>query len=565
MTIWQKIAKKLAQMPKADAKSVARQRLNVITALGVSCFILVAVQVVGLALVKDPRLLHRSVANTIEERGKIFDRHGRVLATSLPAFTLYADPAEVMNPYEATLKLSKILPNTTEEAIFSKLTQKNRYAELSWRVSPATYAEALKHGVVGVYGKRRIIRFYPQKDEAAHIVGVVNKDNRGIAGIEAGLNAELAEGKDVYLAVDIAVQAILREEIQIQMAKFNAVGGAGVVLDVNTGEVIALASLPQYDANNYSDADANSRFNRASKGTYELGSTFKIINTAIALDSGTFRLTDKIDVVTPLQVGQFPIEDFQPEKNPLNIAEVMVVSSNIGSARMADEMGGRLQKKYLESFGLLSRLDLELPEVATPLSPHVWRQSNVMTISYGRGISVSPTHLAAAVASVVGDGIKVYPSLVKGGKVRDFDEQVVSPETAIALRAVMHHAVNHKRGTGKKARAQGYGVGGKTGTSEKTKAGSYDDNLNIASFVAAFPSHDPQYVVVVMVDEPKGQKFSSGYATGGWVAAPAVKRFITRAAPLLNVAPVNENSPEIRKRLALDLPQLDAEKHHASF
>jgi cell division protein FtsI (penicillin-binding protein 3) len=188
-----------------------------------------------------------------------------------------------------------------------------------------------------------------------------------------------------------------------------------------------------------------------------------------------------------------------------------------------------------------------------------------MTISYGHGISVTPTHLAAAIASIVGDGTKVYPSLIKGGKVKDFDEQVISPETATAVRAIMYHAVTHQRGTGKKARAKGYIVGGKTGTAEKSKIGGYDKKLNIASFVAAFPSHAPRYVVVVAVDEPKGQKFSFGYSTGGWVAAPAVRRFVNRAAPLLNVAPVDEKSPEIRQLLAVELPQLDAEKRHASF
>jgi cell division protein FtsI (penicillin-binding protein 3) len=565
MSIWHKIGKRLAQMPTADARNVARQRLYVVTALGLSCFIMIALQVVVLSTVDDTRARQIDAVTSAVERGKILDRNGRVLATSLPAYLLYADPAEIMNPYEATLKLSAILPEMTEEGIFRKLTKKNRYAELSWRVSPATYAKVLKRGVVGVYGKKRITRFYPQKEEAAHVVGVVNKNNKGIAGIESGMNEKLARGEDVHLSLDIAVQSILREEIESQMTKFDAIGGAGVVLDVETGELIALVSLPQYDANNYTDAKPDAKFNRASKGTYELGSIFKIINTAVALDSGRFRITDKIDVVTPLQVGRFSIQDFHPEKKPLNIAEVMVVSSNIGSARMADEIGAELQQKYLEFLGLLSRLDLELPEVATPQIPDVWRQDSVMTISYGHGISVTPTHFAAAVASIVGGGTKVYPSLIKGGKNKDFDEQVVNPETAAAIRAIMHHSVNHRRGTGKKARAKGYVVGGKTGTSEKPKDGGYNENLNIASFIAAFPSHAPRYVVMVMVDEPKGQKFSYGYSTGGWVAAPAVQRFITRAAPLLNVTPVDEKSPKIRQLLAVDLPQLDAEKTHASF
>lgn len=565
MSIWRKIGQKLVQVPKADAKDVARQRLIVAMAFGASCFVMIAGQVLHLAT--EEVAVNRGLGQNAElkERGKILDRNGRVLATSLPAYMLYADPAEIMNPYEATLKLSEILPGMTEENIFSKLTQKGRFAELSWRVSPATYAKALEKGVVGVYGKKRITRFYPQKAEAAHVVGTVNKDNRGIAGIEAGMNDLLAQGEDVHLSIDIAVQAILRREIEEQITKFEAIGGAGVVMDIDTGEVIALVSLPDYDANYYSDADADTVFNRASKGVYELGSTFKIFNTAIALDSGVFKLTDMVDVVSPLWVGRFNIKDFHQEKEPLNVAEVMVVSSNIGSARMADKMGKDIQKQYLTSLGLMSRLELELPEVSTPLTPGVWRKSNLMTISYGHGISVTPVHLAAAVSTTVGDGMRVIPSLIKGGVTKDFDEEVFSPETVATTRAIMRNVIKHKRGTGKKANASGYIVGGKTGTSEKHIVGGYDKKVNIASFVAAFPSHDPQYVVMVMVDAPKGQKFSYNRSTGGWVAAPAVGRFITRAAPLLNVAPADEKSPEIRQLLAVDLPQLDSEKHNASF
>ena len=565
MSIWRKIGKKLAQVPAADAKQVARNRLVVAAAFGAACFTMIAGQVMLLSVEEFDQNRNLNTASAAKERGRILDRNGRVLATSLPAFLLYADPAEIMNPYEDTLKLSKILPNMTEEEILSKLTQKGRFAELSWRVSPATYAKALQHGVVGVYGKKRITRFYPQKEEAAHVVGIVNKDNHGLTGIEAGMNKALAQGEDVHLSVDITVQAILRQEIQDQMVKFEAIGGAGVVLDVATGELVALVSLPQYDANKYADANADARFNRATKGIYELGSTFKILNTAMALDSKVFDITDMVDVVSPLRIGRFPIRDFHKEKKPLNVAEVMVVSSNIGSARMADEMGAELQQKYLRNLGLMSALELELPEVSSPLYPQTWRRSNLMTISYGHGISVTPTHLASAIATVVGNGNRVYPSLIKGGITKDFDEQIFDDKTVTASRAIMRNVITHKRGTGKKANAKGYIVGGKTGTSEKHIVGGYDKKLNIASFVAAFPSHDPRYVVVVMVDAPKGQKFSHGYSTGGWVAAPAVRRFITRAAPLLNVAPVDENSPEIRQLLSVDLPQLDLEVRNASF
>lgn len=565
MSIWRNITQKLTQVPKAEAKSVARNRLFLASALAASCFVLISGKVIALSTDVKPKTFYGKSNENIVERGRILDRNGRVLATSLPAFMLYVDPAEVMNPYEATAKLEDILPHLSEEEIFSRVTKKSRFVELSWRVSPQKYANALERGVVGVYGRKRITRFYPQRQEAAHVIGLVNKDNQGLIGIEAGMNDALTRGEDVHLSIDIAVQSILRNEIQEQIEKFEAIGGAGVVIDVRTGELVSLVSLPEYDNNHYSSTTEDQRFNRATKGIYEMGSTFKILNTAMALDSGKFTATDMIDVVSPLRVGRFPIRDFKKEKKPLNVAEVMVVSSNKGSARIADELGADVQKQYLKELGLLNRLDLEIPETAAPLAPQTWRRSSVMTVSYGHGISVSPAHLAAAIATSLGDGKKVVPSLIKGGVQKDFEEEVFSEKTVRDVRAIIRNVVTHKRGTGKFADAKGYIVGGKTGTSEKNKAGGYHKNLNIASFVAGFPAHDPRYVVVVMVDEPKPQKFSHGYATGGWVAAPAVGRFINRAAFLLDVAPANEKSPEIRRLLKVELPQLDAEVRNASF
>ena len=565
MSIWRKLGKKFIEVPDQDPRSTARNRLALPVMIGTGAFLMIGIQLVSLSF-EDSRPMHRLTdKSTAIERGKIYDREGRILATTLPAFELYADPRTIMNPYEATVQLSDLLPNLTEEQIFGQLTRNTRYAELSWRVSPATYAKALERGIVGVYGRERDTRFYPQKYEAAHLIGTVNKDNNGLTGIESGMNKALAKGEDVHLSIDVAVQAILREEIETQISKFQAIGGAGIVMNVKTGEIIAMASLPQYNANYYSRADKDAQFNRATKGVYELGSTFKILNTAMALDSGVFDADDMVDVVSPLRVAGRTINDYKKEKQPLNVAEVMVVSSNKGSARIADKLGADIQQKYLSSLGLLNRLSLEIPEVATPIIPAPWQRVSTMTVSYGHGISVTLAHLAAAVSTTIGDGTRVHPSLVKGGVKKDYEERVFSHETVRQVRAIMRRVVTHKRGTGKFANIEGYVVGGKTGTSEKIVDGRYVKKLNIASFLAAFPAHDPQYVVVAMVDEPKGQKFSHYYATGGWVAAPAVGAFISRAAPLLNVAPVDENSPKIRPYLEVNSPQLDAEVQNASY
>ena len=570
MSFLRKIGRKLGQIPVAEAKTVARQRLMLTTALLAAFLTLIGVQAVTLSLTSNERSLKQAHIDKAPIRGRILDRNGRVLATSLPAFELYADPAEVMDPTKAAITLATLLPDTNEEKALAKLTRKSRYAELAWKVSPSTYARVLDAGIVGVYGQKRMTRFYPQRTQAAHILGLVNKDNKGIAGIEAGFNKKLAAGEDVHLALDVEIQAILRKAISEQITRFEALGGAGVVMDARTGEIIALVSMPDYDPNNHSHANDEAFFNRATRGVYELGSAFKIFNTAMAIDSKQFNINDSIDVVSPLQVGRFLINDFHPEDKPLTVAEVMVVSSNKGSARIAEVLGAKTQQHYIQALGLTQKLELGIPETAEPIVPGHWKRTEVMTISYGHGLSVSPVHLAGAIATTIGTGFKITPSLIKADTVANTDdnilEEVFRPETTKTMRAVMRRVVSHRRGTGNKADVRGYLVGGKTGTAEKSASGSYSNDANIASFVGAFPSHDPRFVVMVMIDEPKGQDFSFNYATGGWVAAPVVHRFITHAAPMLNVAPTDEKSPEIRRILEVKLPNLDAvEASNASY
>ena len=552
------------RVPEADAGKVAQNRLWFATASAVAVLLTLSVQVGSLAMVAPTTPDRVAPKENQVLRGRILDSNGRVLATSFPAWELYADPQQIMNAAAAARALDPLLPDLDEAEIRERLNRKSRYVELNWKISSATYARVLEAGIVGVYARPRPIRSYPFINEASHLLGGVNKDGKGIAGIEAGFNAQLERGEDVQLSIDIAVQSILREEIQHQIDKFEAVGGAGVVLDIDTGEIVAMVSLPDYDANHLGMAAEDARFNRATKGVYELGSIFKIFNTAMALDSGMFKTTDMIDVVSPLTVGRFPISDYHPEKRPLNVAEVMVVSSNKGSGRIADRLGAATQRHYLDALGMLEKIDISLPETARPIVPSRWKRAETITISYGYGLSVTPLHLVSAMATTVGTGRRVTPSLLKGGDQNMLEVEVFDMNTARTIRPIMRNVVTHQRGTGKKANAFGYAVGGKTGTSEKNKVGGYDRKVNITSFAGIFPAHDPRYAVMVMVDAPKPQKFNFGYTTGGWVAAPVMGRFVSRAAPLLGVHPVDEKLPEIRQILELKLPHLDEDIKNAS-
>jgi cell division protein FtsI (penicillin-binding protein 3) len=336
---------------------------------------------------------------------------------------------------------------------------------------------------------------------------------------------------------------VLREEVAATVKRHHAIGGMATILDVKTGEVMAMVSLPEFDPHAPGSPNDEGRFNRVTLGTYEMGSTFKILNTAMALDSGTATLGKMYDARAPLKQGRFTIRDYHSMGRALSVTEIFQYSSNVGSARMAMEAGTPRQRAFMGRAGMLKAVPIELPEVGAPLYPHDWKPLNTITISFGHGISVTPLHLAAAVAGIVNDGQRAPVTLVK----RDPKDAIayvplVSAKTSADMRTIMRLVV--EKGTGKRAEAPGYFVGGKTGTADKSagKKG-YRKNARISSFVGAFPMSAPRYVVLVMIDEPKASA-ETPEPTGGVVAAPVVREVITKAAPLLGVLPA-ENTSEL--------------------
>ena len=477
------------------------------------------------------------------------------------------DRAAIMDADDTARKLAHYLPDTSAREIKRLLTRNSRYVELKNKLVPARHAEILRLGLPGIYFKSSVARIYPQGREAAHLLGQIDVDGKGIAGIERSFNDRLAAGEDITLSIDVNVQSIIRRELAAQIQRFEAIGGAGLLLDIETGELVSAVSLPDYNPNHYQLASSESLFNNATKGVFEMGSIFKVLNTAIALQSGATTTGTYYEVSKPLRFGRFSVWDYHMYDRDLSVPEILVLSSNIGSARMAADIGADRQQFYLRQLGLFDKVSLEIPEMANPLVPGTWRSTSIATVSYGHGISVTPLHLASSVAAASGSGTMVEPTLMhRGGAPAPMGERLFSEETTKAVRSMMRLVVSHPDGTGNFAEAKGYMVGGKTGTSEKINPdGGYFKDRNIASFAATFPVHDPRYVLVVMVDEPKGQKHSYGYATGGWVAAPAAKRIIEHAAPLLGILPVDENSPEIRQKLRLDFKIGKEEKTLASY
>jgi cell division protein FtsI (penicillin-binding protein 3) len=539
---------------RKQALETGRTRLLVAAMSFTLAFTLIGWRLVDLGLMSaqhEPSLA-RSLASDALETGRadIVDRNGVVLATTMPTASLYANPQHVRDPETAAEQLAAVLPELSPAELRAKLASGRSFVWLQRNLTPRQEYAVNALGVPGLYFQREQRRFYPHGSLTPHAVGFTGVDNQGLAGIEQSFDEVLrGSAQPLALSLDLRVQHLLASELAGAMQEFSAVGAAGAVMDARTGELLAMVSLPTFDPDKPGAADAEARFNRASLGIYEMGSVFKIFTTAMALDRGVVTLADGYDVRQPIRVSRFTIRDFHPKNRWLSVPEIFMYSSNIGTVHMVMEAGTPAQQDFLGRLGLLQPASVELGEVGAPLVPSPWREINTMTISYGHGLAVSPLQLTAAVAAVVNGGTAVRPTLLLQDPASPpRGEQVLSPHTSEQMRQLMRLGV--VKGTGSKANAEGYLVGGKTGTADKIQGRGYARNARIASFVGAFPMDDPRYVVFAMLDEPKPTKQTYGYATGGWVAAPLAGRVIARIAPLLGVTPRDNGEAMIREMIA---------------
>jgi cell division protein FtsI (penicillin-binding protein 3) len=524
------------------AIETGRTRLMVAGALFAVAYLVIAARLVTVTLLSDgaePRLAEMPAQ---VERGEIVDRNGVVLATNLTTASLYANPQQIIDVDEAVDRLGEVFPDVGGDTLRAKLVSGRSFEWIKRNLTPRQQAAVHRLGLPGLYFQREERRVYPQGRLTAHVTGFTDIDNRGLAGVEQSFDDVLHEGRrQLALSLDIRIQNILREEIARAMTDFRAIGGAGMVMDIDTGELLAMVSLPDFDPNSAGTAPDEARFNRNTLGVYEMGSTFKIFNTAMALDAGIASLGDGYDTRKPIQISGHMIRDFHPESRWLTVAEIFKYSSNIGSARIADQAGTALQKDYMARFGMLKPVKLELPELGQPIYPADWKRINTMTIAFGHGIAVTPLHLLNGVAAAISGGVYRPMTVMKRASAEPAaGRRVVSEATSAEMRELLRLVVDS--GTGKAANVPGYLVGGKTGTAEKQQGRHYSANARLASFVAAFPMNAPRYALLIMIDEPKPNASSYGYATGGWVAAPAVGRVIQRMAPLLGIEPMADEA-----------------------
>ncbi|AXO13914.1 peptidoglycan D,D-transpeptidase FtsI family protein [Thalassospira indica] len=495
------------------------------------------------------------------ERADIVDRNGMLLATDLPTNSLYADARVVKDPVESADLLLTVLPDLDRDSLIRHLSSRKAFVWLRRNLTPEQQYDVNSLGIPGLNFQREERRVYPHGRLLSHVLGFTDIDNNGIAGAEREFDNELRiNNGPLELSLDTRVQYALAEEVENAMETYSAVGAAGLVMDVYTGEVVAMTSLPNFDPHRPGQAPADARFNRSTLGVYEMGSVFKLFNTAIALETGTSTLNSVYDATEPLAIGGFRIRDYHGENRWLTLPEILVHSSNIGSARMAMAFGGETQQKYLKKLGMLDKPEIELPEVGGPLVPNPWRDINTMTISFGHGLAVTPLQVVSGISTLVNGGIRRPATILKQDGA-PAGERVFSQKTSELLRRLMRLVVTD--GSGKNAEVAGYFLGGKTGTSEKLVNGRYVKNARMSTFVAAFPMQDPKYVVLVTLDEPKGTKETYGFATAGWVSAPAVGKVVTRIAPLLGIEPANAKAPEIEQALQIELRK--GERKLASF
>ena len=481
-------------------------------------------------------------------RPDILDRNGEVLATDIRTVSLFAEPNKIVDADEAIEKLATVLPDLDVKGTYRKLSVKSsHFAWLRRQLTPKQQSQILALGIPGIGFRPEKRRFYPGGPTASHILGYVNIDNRGVSGMEKYIDdqglADLASVgmtsdqplEPVKLSVDIRVQNIVRDVVTSAVTNYEAKGAGAVVLDIHTGEVLGMASAPDFDPNNPEEGAKEGWLNRMSNGTFEMGSTFKTFSTAMALDSGKVSINDSFDASRPIRIGGFTINDFHGQRRWLTVPEIFEYSSNIGTAKMIDIVGMEMQKDYLTRFGLLTKMKTELPEVKMPSQPKVWKKINSITISFGHGVSTTPMQTAVAGAALVNGGKLIEPTFLPRTREQadETAEVVVKKSTSDSIRYLFK--LNGIKGSGRNADVPGFNVGGKTGTADKVVNGRYAHNLNFNAFLAAFPIDNPQYVVLTFCDEPhNGEK---GQNIAAYTAAPMVKNIIRRAAPILGVDP----------------------------
>jgi cell division protein FtsI (penicillin-binding protein 3) len=530
----------------------AHVRLMILLLLFTAAIMVVLIRLAALAFVADSGTTRTAVIGENWSRADIVDRNGEPLARTIEAWGIGVHPGKILgDKSQIADRLAQLMPDHDAAYFYQRLTMDVNFTYLEHHASPSLVTQVHALGEPALTFEKEAERLYPQTTLAAHVLGFLghNKDDpriiEGQGGIERAFEDRLTNPAErntpLALSLDYRVQAAMESELGAAMTAYQAKGATGVVLDVRTGEVIAMASLPVFNPNRLAGANRESLRNNVTQSVYELGSTFKPITMAAAMESGTVTsMARRFDATKPMKVGRFTIHDDRGDEQNrwLNIPETLIYSSNIATARIADEIGPAKMQAMFRRLGFDTKPDIELREKGRPIWPSFWARTTVMTTAYGHGIAVTPLHLANAYATLVNGGIwrpttlmRLAPGKAPAGR------RVLSEATSARMRQLLRLIV--LRGTGRKGEAPGYRVGGKTGTAEVAGAGGYSKTANVSTFAAAFPMDNPRYVVLTMMDSPKRVQENSFQTTAAYTAAPVVSRVVTRVGSMLGVMPDN--------------------------
>lgn len=522
---------------------MVKGRLVLVLSCLMLCFVIVAMKSAEVTIISpaSQRVKVKASASRVA-RADILDRNGTIVATTLKTASAYAVPREMIDIEGAVLKLAGSLNGIDTGKLLKEFERGGKFVYVKRNITPREQKIINDLGIPGVYFKNDVARIYPQGNLLSHVLGYVDVDNEGLAGVERAFDKQLATDTEVplKLSIDVKLQNILRDEMMTQYELYKAGGAIGMIVDVKTGEIMAMVSLPDFDPNFAGTATPDQKFNRATLGTYEMGSTFKPFTAAMALEYGTTNL-DKTYSPAPIYYDGFTINDYHQLKRNLSMLEVLMYSSNVGTARIALEVGTERQQEFLDKLDMFKKPEIEIPEKSRTIRPRQWKELNSITISFGHGISLTPASLAKAYLPLFNGGHLMPLTLIKQKEHKEI-RRVLGDKTADDLRTIFRAIV--AAGTGRGANAFGYRVGGKTGTAEKLVNGQYSKTQVMSSFVGAFPINNPKYLVMVIMDDP--QEIQPGARpTGGKVAAPVVHNIIMRTGTILGIRPQKDDVIEL--------------------
>ncbi len=526
-------------------------RLKIIALGFAALYCVIGARLVYFGFKPDPASLRRAaVEQSSGARPQIVDRNGEMMATDVKTMSVFAEPRRIIDKDEATELITAVFPDLDSKELREKLGSKKGFIWVKREITPKQQSEVYRLGLPGVGFWPENKRVYPNGPLGAHVLGFANIDNVGIAGIEkwidgqgladlhgAGFQLTQETLQPVSLSLDLRATQAVRDELAKGIEKYRARAGGAAIMDVNTGEIIAYASMPDYDPNNPVDALEPNHINRLNVGVFEMGSTFKAISIAMALEANKVNLNSRLDARNELRSGRFAIHDYHAQRRALSVPEVFTYSSNIGTARMALMVGVEGHKAFLRKMGQLDRLRTELPENAEPIVPKNWGELNTMTIAFGHGLAVAPLQAMMAVGALVNGGQLVKPTFLKRNEddARKDAPRVVRPEVSESMRYLMR--LNAEIGSAKTTNIPGYFVGGKTGTAEKVIGGRYSKTRLFTTFMAIAPSDKPKYLFMTILDEPQGLPETHGYATAAWNSGAITGKIVERAGPILGLPP----------------------------